>query len=68
MSDPLPAGTIPPITPLRDVRIQNLSDLELDLSSSPNVKSNGAVELPLYDFPKSSTNRSISFLGQMTAS
>ena len=34
---------------LRDIRLQNLSDPEFDLSRSLKVKSNGAVGLPIYD-------------------
>ncbi len=35
---------------LRHIRLQNLGDLEFDLSRSLKVKSNGAVGLPIYDF------------------
>ncbi len=35
---------------LRDIRLQNVGDLEFDLSTSLNVKFNGAVGLPIYDF------------------
>ncbi len=36
--------------PLRDIGLQNLGDLDFDLSRSLKVKSNGAVRLPIYDF------------------
>ncbi len=32
-------------------RVQNMSDLEFEMSKSPKVQSNGAVELPIHDFP-----------------
>ena len=35
---------------LRDIKLQNLGDLEFDLSRSLKVKSNGAVGLPIYEF------------------
>ncbi len=40
----------PNTAPLRDIRLQNLGDLEFDRSRSLTVKSNGAFELPIYDF------------------
>ncbi len=38
------------MAPLRDIRLQNLGDLEFDLSRSIKVKSKGAVRLSIYDF------------------
>ncbi len=35
---------------LRDISLENMSDLEFDLSRSLKVKSNGAGGLPVYDF------------------
>ncbi len=35
---------------LQDTRLQNLGDLEFDLSRSLKVKSNGAIGLSIYDF------------------
>ncbi len=40
-----------PNTALCEISLQNMSDLDFDLSMSVNVKSNGAVALPIYDFP-----------------
>ncbi len=40
----------PNYAPLQDIRLQNMCDLEFDLSRSLKVKSNGAVGLPTYDF------------------
>ncbi len=34
---------------LQDISVQNISDLEFDPSMSLKVKSNGTVELPIYD-------------------
>ncbi len=45
---------------LRDISLENVSDLELDLSRAPKVKSNGAVGLPIYDFPLVLTSNCIS--------
>ncbi len=42
--------------PLRYIRLQNVGDLEFDLSRSLMVKSNGAVRLPIYDFLLVSNN------------
>ena len=39
----------PNMAPLRDIKLQNLGDLEFDLSRLLKVKSNGAVTLPIYD-------------------
>ncbi len=36
---------------MRDISLQNVSNLVFDLSRSLKVKSNGAVGLPIYDFP-----------------
>ena len=36
--------------PLWDIRLQNMGDLDFNLSRSPKVKSNGAVGFPIYDF------------------
>ncbi len=36
--------------PLRDIRLQNLCDLDFDLSRSLKVKSSGAFRLAIYDF------------------
>ncbi len=35
---------------MRDIRLQNLGDLEFDLSRSLKFKSNGAACLPIFDF------------------
>ena len=35
---------------MRDIRPQNLGDVEFDLSGSLKVKSNSAVDLPIYGF------------------
>ncbi len=35
---------------LWDIRLQNLSDIEFDLSGSPNVNGWGALNSPIYDF------------------
>ena len=35
---------------MRDINLQNMSDLKFDLSRSLNVKSNGAFGLPMYVF------------------
>ncbi len=40
----------PNLAPLRDISLQNLGDLDFDLSRSLKVRSNGAVGLPIYDF------------------
>ncbi len=36
--------------PLRDIRLQNLGDLDLDLSRSLMAKCEGAIVLPIYGF------------------
>ncbi len=36
-------------SPLQDIRLRNLSDLDFDLSRSLKVKSNGAVGLSMYE-------------------
>ena len=38
------------LAPLRDIGLQNMRDLDFDLSKSLNVKSNGAVRLDIYEF------------------
>ncbi len=38
------------MAPLRDIRLQNMSDIEFDLSRSLKVKSDGTVGLPIYGF------------------
>ena len=35
---------------MQDIRLQNLGDLEVDLSRSFKVKCGGAIELPIYGF------------------
>ncbi len=40
----------PNVAPLQDACVQNMSDLEFDLSLSLKVKSNDAAGLPIYDF------------------
>ena len=40
----------PNSTPLRDIRLRNLSDLEFDLSRSLKVKCNSVIEFPIYAF------------------
>ena len=40
----------PNMAPLRDIRLQNMSDIEFDLSRSLKVKSDGTVGLPIYGF------------------
>ena len=41
---------VPNCAPLRDIRLQNLSDLDLDLSRSLKVKCVSAIGLPIYGF------------------
>ncbi len=36
--------------PLQHISLQNLSDLDYDLSRSPKVKCDGAKAIPIYDF------------------
>ncbi len=43
------SNIVPNKAPLRDIRLQNMGDLEFDLSRSLKVKSNGAVRLLIYD-------------------
>ncbi len=38
------------LAPLQDTRFLNLGDLEFDLPSSLQVKSNGVIGLPIYEF------------------
>ncbi len=40
----------PNSAPVQDIRLLNVGDLVCDLSKSLKVKSNGAVELPIYGF------------------
>ena len=40
----------PNMAPLRDISLQNMSDLEFNLSRSLKVKCNGAVRLSIFDF------------------
>ncbi len=40
----------PNSAPLRDERLQNLGELDFDLSRSPKVKCDGAFGLPIYGF------------------
>ncbi len=40
----------PKEAPLRDIRLQNLGDLEFDLSRSLKVKGDVAIGLPIYGF------------------
>ncbi len=35
-------------SPIRDIRLRNLSDLDFDLSMTLNVKCDGAIGLPVY--------------------
>ena len=40
----------PDLVPLRDIRLENLSDLDFDLSRSLKVKRHGVIGLTIYDF------------------
>ena len=40
----------PNLVPLRDIRLQNHSDLDVDLSRSLKVRCDGAIGLPIYGF------------------
>ena len=40
----------PESAPLRYIRLPNIGDLDFDLSRSFNVKSDGAIGLPIYGF------------------
>ena len=40
----------PNLDPLRDIKFQNLGDLDCDLSRSLRVKSDGAIGLNIYGF------------------
>ena len=39
----------PNLVPLQDIRLRNLSDLDLTFSRSPKVKCDSAIGLPIYD-------------------
>ena len=40
----------PDVAPLRDIQLQNLSDIDFDLSRSLKVICDGAIGLPNYGF------------------
>ena len=40
----------PKAAPLQDLMLRNLSDLDFDLSRSPNFKRDSVIELPIYRF------------------
>ena len=44
------SNILPNLVPLRDIRPQNISDLDFDLSRSLKVKCDGALALPIYGF------------------